>query len=228
MPISTSTIMNNPFIQFVNKGKINNFSQLKRAYRKIIMKTHPDAIGSDHLVDKLIEFSNYYEEAKTFILEANKHLTNISKFQLNHRLIFFQQLHFIESLEAPYAYKPDNYKTIIYEAKMKAANSFQNWVSRKIEVYMKANKEYEIIKAHKPDEPYLKDALKLNLMPVFHNIISYHLTGHDYYKTQIRQNIKAILHRLEQEEYISLKEYINFLINDLHNGPAIFSYSTII
>ncbi len=220
--------MANPLIQLINDGKIINLDQLRRAYRKIIMKTHPDAIGSSHLVDKLIEFSNYYEEAKEFILQSNKHFLNIQKLHINHRLLFFQQLHIIETIEAPYAYKPTNYKRITNEAKLNAAKSFQNWRNDKIEVYMRADKEYNLIKAHKPDELYMKDALKLNLMPVFHNIISYHLTGYSYYRTQIRQNIKAILHRLEQENYIALKEYIDLLINDLQNGPAVFSESIII
>jgi hypothetical protein len=215
--------MANPLLRLISEGKITTFDGLKRAYRRIVMKTHPDAVGSDRLTDKLIEFSGYYEEARQYISRFHAHMFHGPKSVINHRLAFFQQLHVIESLEAPYAIKPADYIKTMKEARLKAYHSFKNWKRDFIDVYVKANEEYELIKLHKPDEPYLRDALNLNLMPVFHNIISFHLTGNHIYKTQMRRNIAAILHRLDQEKLAALKEYISFLIADSFNGPAVFS-----
>lgn len=116
---------------------------LKRYYRKIVMKTHPDAVGSDRLVDKYVEYRNYYEEAKA------------------------------------------------------------------------------IIKKEKPRGPYRKYALLFNMSPIFHNILSYQLTGLQFYKKQLRQNFAGIMHQLEERKFDRLIEYIQFLIKDMECGPVI-------
>jgi hypothetical protein len=35
---------------------------------------------------------------------------------------------------------------------------------------------------------------------VFHNIIAYHLTGNGFYRKQVKQNLKAMLQRLEARQ----------------------------
>ncbi len=109
--------MNNPFIKLIEEGRINKLTDLRSAYRKIVMRTHPDAIGSDKLVEKFLSYSNYYEEAKAFLSKKEVHKKHE---EFNYRLLFYQQLYNIEYLEEPYSYKPKNFRKLINEAKQKA------------------------------------------------------------------------------------------------------------
>jgi curved DNA-binding protein CbpA len=207
--------MANPFIKLIREGRIKTLDDLKSAYRRIVMKTHPDALGSNELVEKYLEYSKHYEEAKSYLLATDQLHTD-------NRLKFYQQLYNIDFLEEPYAYKPKNFKKLIDEANKTAEEAFLSWKKDEIEIYKQANEEYRKIKLKYMIEPYLKDGFKRTLRPVFHNLISYHLTGQDFYKRQINQNLNALLYRLDQEGYKNLKHYIEILIDDLNKGPAIF------
>jgi hypothetical protein len=99
---------------------------------------------------------------------------------------------------------------------------FRRWGARGIDFYGKADQEFDKIKNEKPEGPYLKKALGLNLIPVFHNIIMFHLTGRMVYKKQVRQNLDAILDRLKKSHHLAMKEYIEFLVSDMEDGAALF------
>jgi hypothetical protein len=43
-----------------------------------------------------------------------------------------------------------------------------------------------------------------------------------FYRKQVNQNLKAILQRLAADECLALKEFIELLIRDMNNGPAVF------
>ena len=36
-------------------------------YHKLVIKTHPDTVGSDKLISKFIEINDHYEEAKGYL-----------------------------------------------------------------------------------------------------------------------------------------------------------------
>ena len=56
---------------------------------------------------------------------------------------------------------------------------------------------------------------------MFHNILSYQLTGLEFYQKQLKQNFAAVLFQLEQRNFHRLVEFIQFLIADMRHGPAI-------
>jgi hypothetical protein len=213
--------MDNVFIRLIHQGRIADLDGLKRAYRRLVMRTHPDAIGSTQLVQKFLEFSECYETAKTYLISrAQAQTTGELKASTSHRMEFFRRLKELEALDAPYAFHRDDRQ--ILAVKARAAEAFKSWGVREVEFYRKADRELDQIKRERPEGPYLKKALGLNLRPVFHNIIMFHLTGRVIYKKQVRQNLNAILDRLKRSGHLALKEYVQFLVADLENGAAIF------
>jgi hypothetical protein len=49
--------VNNVLIQLIVDGRIRTLEDLRATYHKLAMQTHPDAVGSDKLVRKFLEFS---------------------------------------------------------------------------------------------------------------------------------------------------------------------------
>jgi hypothetical protein len=45
----------NTFIAYIANGRIADHEQLRSVYRRLLLKTHPDAIGSDRLSHKIIQ-----------------------------------------------------------------------------------------------------------------------------------------------------------------------------
>ena len=62
--------IDNPLIHLIDKGRIRTLEELKATYHKLVMKTHPDAVGSDRLLGKYLEFSAHYEDAKRHLSEC--------------------------------------------------------------------------------------------------------------------------------------------------------------
>ena len=188
------------------------------------MKTHPDAVGSDRLVDKYIEYRNQYEAARAVIERAKETQESaIAEDSKGYRLLFYREFHSLERIDKPYAFnKYYHTRREIELTKQRAFEFFSNWRRDYVELYEQASKSYDRIKQEKPRGPYRRHALLYNLSPVFHNITSYQLTGLDFYKKQLRQNLGAIMHQLDAREFYQLAEYIRFLMEDMECGPAIY------
>jgi hypothetical protein len=208
--------MDNPLTRLIHEGKIRNLQQLKSTYRTLVMKTHPDAVGSDRLVEGYLSLSSFYEEARRFF--ENKS----SLQEQNHRLAYFQILEKLERIDKPYSFHRQQNHLAIRALQGEAWFHFRSWNEQYEQLYVAADREYDRIKSGKPSGPYMKHALAINMSPTFHNIVAYHLTGMSFYKQQVNQNLKAILQRLVVEEYPALKEFIELLIGDMDNGPAVF------
>ena len=180
--------MDNIFIRYINQGKIGSLDDLKRTYRQIVMKTHPDAVGSDRLVEQYIECRNYYEEAKAIFENIEKHPN------LDYRLQFYKEFYRLERIDKPYAFNKYYFSRKQIElSRQRAFDFFCRWQPDRIELYEQANRIYDQIKVEKPRGPYMKHALLFNLSPVFHNILSYQLTGLQFYRKQLKQNFAAVL-----------------------------------
>ena len=91
--------MDSVFMRKISEGRIRNLLQLKSAYRSLVMKTHPDAVGSDRLTDTFVRLSSEYEEAKTF-LESRAPFRQSPALPRtkNNRLAFYQALQRLQSL----------------------------------------------------------------------------------------------------------------------------------
>jgi len=206
----------NIFINCINQGKIRSLDDLKRTYRQIVMKTHPDAVGSDRLVEQYIECRASYEKAKAIFESMEK------PHDLDDRLLFYQEYYSLERSDKPYAFNKYYFSREQIElTKQRAFEHFCKWQQNRIELYEQANRMYDQIKLEKPRGPYMKHALLFNLSPVFHNILSYQLTGLQFYRKQLKQNFAAVLFQLEQRKFHKLVEFVQFLIADMEHGPAI-------
>ncbi len=214
------------FMRKISEGRIRNLQQLKNAYRSLVMKTHPDAVGSDRLTDMFVRLSSDYEEAKAF-LEARVPLGQSPALPIakNSRLAYYQALQKLQSLDSPFSFNKSDNVGAITEAKDRAWEHFRKWNGTHDGLYWQAQHEYERLKAEKPSGPYLKHALALNVSPVFHNIIAYHLTGIGFYRKQVKQNLNAILERLVDGGYSSLRDFLLLLIQDMEAGAAVFGGS---
>ena len=102
-----------------------------------------------------------------------------------------------------------------------ATDEISAWNEELATLYGRADKEYLRIKTEKPMGPYLKHALALNVRPLVHNIIAYHLTGRELYAKQAKQNLSGIMHRLTENGCVALREFLTLLLDDLKNGPAV-------
>lgn len=214
--------MGNALIQLIRSGKLRSFEDLKSAYHKVMMKTHPDAVGSDKYLHRYLKLSAEYEEARAYLAKyqgAGGDLDHqISK---NHRFTFFQQLRLVESLEMPYAFHPEENLEKLLIAKKTAQDELQSWKKELAGLYSRADKEYVRIKAEKPMGPYLKHALALNVRPLVHNLIAFHLTGQDLYAKQAKQNLSGLMHQLTVNGCNALREFLSFLLDDMRNGAAV-------
>jgi len=212
----------NPFIRLIEEGRITCLEDLRRSYRKIVMRTHPDASG-DSTALEFVTFSHFYEEAKGLLLNTASTTAEASEdLTANPRLQFYQRLQRIESLDMPYQFRRKEHHAEIRALRMDAADLFGAWKAAQTRLYETAERQQRQIWTDKPSGPYMKHALALNIRPVLHNVISFHLTGRPVYKRQARQNIRAIMTRLEEEGYSAFKEYLSLLIKDMENGPALF------
>jgi hypothetical protein len=140
----------------------------------------------------------------------------------SHRLAYFQTIYKLEMIDEPYSFHRNENKDVIAKAKEAAYLHFSKWKGECKEEYLQAEKEYDEIKAEKPRGPYMKEALALNVSPIFHNIIAYHLTGVGFYRAQVKQNLSAVMQHLGRRKLFSLRDYILMLIHDMENGPAAF------
>jgi curved DNA-binding protein CbpA len=215
--------MENIFIKYMREGRIRSLDELKSAYHRLVMKTHPDAVGSDDLVEKYIAYSNYYEEAKAVFSRAGIDLLPAGGEPApDYRLLFYKEFYKLERIDKPYAFNKYYFTRVEIElTKRRASEYFAKWKIESIELYEQAQKLYDEIKAEKPRGPYMKYAMLFNLSPVFHNITSYQMTGLQFYKKQLKQNLSAIFAKLEERRMQRLIEFIRFLIADMENGPAI-------
>ena len=113
--------MNNPLVQLIADGRIRTLADLKATYHKLVMQTHPDAVGSDKLISKFIEINDHYEEAKGHLTRSADNAELLPE-GINHRLEFYKQLHAIETLEMPYAFRLDDNQESISSAKALAVS----------------------------------------------------------------------------------------------------------
>jgi hypothetical protein len=221
-----NAIMDSLFMRKISEGRIRNLLQLKSAYRSLVMKTHPDAVGSDRLTDTFVRLSSEYEDAKAF-LESRAPFRQSPALPRtkNNRLAFYQVLQRLQSLDSPYSFNRSDHLAAITESKHRAWEYFWEWDGAHGRLYRQAQHEYDRLKAEKPSGPYLQHALALNVSPVFHNIITYHLTGIGFYKRQVKQNLSAILQRLLDGGYSALRDFLLLLIQDMDAGAAVFGSS---
>ena len=216
--------MENIFVKYIREGRIRNLDELKSAYRRIVMKTHPDAVGSDDLVEKYIQYSGFYEEAKSIFARAGIEPAVINaEDRTDYRLLFYREFYKLERLDKPYAFNKYYFTQAEIEAsRLRSFEYFSKWKSESVELYSEAQRQYDRIKAEKPRGPYMKYAMLFNLSPVLHNILSYQMTGLLFYKKQLKQNLSAVFSKLEERSMQSLLDFIQLLIRDMENGPAIF------
>ena len=214
--------VNNALIQLIVDGRIRTLEDLRATYHKLAMQTHPDAVGSDKLVRKFLEFSDQYEEAKAYLAQSIKdHGLSSEASITNYRLEFYKQLHLIESLEMPYAFHSDENQESIRVAKQMAISALSQWKPAVVDLYVKADSDHLSIKREKPRGPYLKHALALNIRPIIHNIVAFHLTGQEVYARQSQQNLNAIMQKLADQGWNALYGLLTFMIEDLKNGAAV-------
>ncbi len=216
----------NPFIRLIRQGRIKSLQQLRNTYRTLVMKTHPDTVGSNRLIDRYLSFGSYYEEAKSALENPDAFLTRTpGAVAPSHRLAYYQTLHKLERIDKPYSFHRSQNLKVIHELKAGAYSHFVTWKGEYRGLYSDSDRDYDRLKAEKPSGPYMKHALAVNVSPVFHNIVNYHLTGMLFYKTQLKQNLMAVLQRLTDHECHALREFIELLIHDMDNGPAVFGES---
>lgn len=215
----------NPFIKLIQDGRIHDLEGLKSSYRKIVMRTHPDAVSSLRLTDQFVRFSDFYEEAKLYLAHSTKGEVRVPFVSSNQRLKFYQMMEKLEVMDVPYAFHRKDNEAQIHAMRSVAEDLFREWNPKYARLHAAANEQHQQIWTQKPSGPYLKHALALNVRPVLHNIVNFHLTGRDLYRKQARQNIKAIMSKLTEEGYIAFKDYLRLLILDMENGAAVFQES---
>jgi hypothetical protein len=214
--------MDNPFLKLIESARVTSPDELRAAYHSLVMKTHPDAVGSPRLLSRFLKLGEQYEEAKGILggRAAGGNPAAVPE-PINHRVEFYRALGTIESLEAPYAFHPEDNAEAIRRARDSALRSLASWNPSIVELYRRADGEHHALKLEKPRGPYMRHALALNLRPVFHNVSTFHLTGRDVYARQSRQNKDGILHQLRTSGRGDLCRFLEFLYADMENGPAV-------
>ena len=213
----------NDFIRLIQSGRLSSLEELRSIYHRVIMKTHPDAAGSDKYLELHLRLRADYEEARVYLAETQRARGDSdTRVFRNHRLAFFRQLRLIESLELPYMFHKGEMLGELRAAKEAARNELECWKKEWVDLYASADGEYARIKAERPEGPYLKHALALNIRPLLHNLISFHLTGREVYARQARQNLSGIMHQLTENRCPALCKFLTFLLDDMKSGSAVW------
>ena len=214
--------MGNLLVELIQAGRIRTLDDLKSAYHSVVMKTHPDAAGSDRYLESYLRLSDCYAEARELLAHQQDPAPGPTEVpSVNHRLAFFQQLHVIESFEMPYAFHPEEHAAELALARAKAREALMGWRRDLAEIYPAADAEYVKLKTEKPMGPYLRYALALNVRPLVHDLVLYHLSAREVYARQARQNIGGIMHQLERKGCPALRELLSLLLSDMASGPAV-------
>jgi hypothetical protein len=223
MTIPKNATAQNPFIQLIQSGRIKTLDELKHSYRRIVMRTHPDALGSVDEGRRFVQFSIFYEEAKGQLLHASDRGSESHyNAPVNRRLRFFQELQKLESIDTPYSSHRKENEELLNALRRTANGKFNEWKLGNDSLQDLADGRYARMKVDKPMGPYLIHALAQTLRPVIHNVISFHLTGRDIYRKQARQNSHAIIVQLEKEGFLEFRDYVAELIADQEKGAAVF------
>jgi curved DNA-binding protein CbpA len=217
--------MINIFIELINSGKITSLEGLKKVFRKLAKKTHPDSVGSNLLAEKFIKLKNDFEEAKR-ILNFKTSADKESKVDAveNFRYLFFLDLQELYMLESSFFWEKKYSQEKLILINKSVFDHFKEWKKDLIPLHVSAFKEYDIIRNEKHKNiisNLRKPSIYMNLRPVFFNLFKYHITGLLFYKKQLR-NFMKVMTRLEENNFIELKKYLMTLIQDMENGPALF------
>ncbi|HUX21479.1 MAG TPA: hypothetical protein VMW69_09575 [Spirochaetia bacterium] len=214
--------MRKTLVELVREGKLQSVSDLKRIYHRLLLKTHPDAIGSDIRVGSYLEILRQYEEAVSYLAQTDRAgVLERNPIEANHRLEFFRQWDIIESLEPPYAFLRKEHRVPLEAAKRTAQSELAAWKPEWKVLYRAADAESVRMKQGIPLGPYAKHAVGLNVRPLVHNIVYFHLTGRAIYERQARQNFAAIMYRLDAEGFPALREFLTRLAEDMETGSAV-------
>ena len=209
-------------MQLITDGRIGSLADLRSTYHKLVMQTHPDAVGSDKLVKKFIDLNDYYQEAKTFLAQSTQEQNpSADADSANHRLAFYKELFRIESVEMPCGIHPEENHQRTETARQRVIGELSAWRPDLVELYQQADAEHSRIKREKPSGPYMKHAMALNIRPLIHNVLAYQLTGREVYAKQSRQNLNAIMQKLAERGCKALHGFITFMIEDLKNTAAV-------
>jgi hypothetical protein len=213
----------NDFIRLIRSGRLRSFEELRSLYHRVIMKTHPDAAGSDKYLEMHLRLGTEYEEARSYLAETLRAGDGSADTTTrNHRLAFFRQLRLVEAMEMPYAFHRGERLAQLRAAKQAAMSELASWRADLGELYEKADREYAGIKAEKPRGPYLRHALALNIRPLVHNLVSFHITGRELYAKQARQNLSGIMHQLTENGSHALCRFLSILLEDMKAGAAVW------
>ncbi|MBI4976718.1 MAG: hypothetical protein HZC28_04510 [Spirochaetes bacterium] len=218
--------MENIFTPLIDSGRITDIAGLKKAYRRIALKTHPDRAGSDRYVEDFIRLKDSFREAEEYLQQKHEKPAAVSKIEPepDHRFLFYVALKKIDALESPYYLDKDMLEAELAEANADALRHFAAWKGR-TDLFEKAMREYGQLKTEKRQNTLAqlrKPLLYQNIKPVLFNIIYYHITASGYYRMQTKRIIAPVLRLLEQREMHALKEYMELLFADLGNDPAVF------
>ena len=139
--------MVNPLTKLISDGKIETLDQLKSTYRTLVMKTHPDAVGSNKYVEGYLSLSSYYEEAKQVLTSRNGPDRGGKAVPRNHRLAYYQVLQRLELIDKPYSFHRQQNAKVIQALKAEARFHFGIWNARYEKLYADAEREYDRIKS---------------------------------------------------------------------------------
>ena len=210
----------NPFIPLIQNGSIRTQAELRRTYRTLTIRTHPDAAGSTRLVGVHIRLTDHFREARKLLQEMAVTCSPDAPARDAPRLSFFRNLECIERLELPYAFHERDNQDGVLRARHAAEGAMAEWRPDLVPLYREAASGLTAIKRSRPAGPYLKKALGLNIRPLLHNLIFFHLTGQNLYRRQARQNLGGILDHLTREGYPAVRQFLELLVADMEDGPA--------
>jgi len=175
--------MTKTLIDLIDEGKIKTLDDLKSAYHKIVMKTHPDAVGSEKLLAQYLSFTDQYEEAKGHLLNSQFTEKRVEEYKsISHKIKFFVNLGFTEAIEKlkAYEYSVDDEKMLL--AKKQAEEILKKWREDQL---VPENEDSPIIMV----EPALPK-----------NVIAFRVIKDNLYLIRAHKDQRLTLHKLAEKQ----------------------------
>jgi hypothetical protein len=238
-----STLMpekTNAFLDLIGAGRIKTVSGLKSAFRTAAKKTHPDSsspgdpsslngpskperdLKGAESSEAFIRLRRDYEEALA-CLEANRGGTSSpggaedgeKPRKADPRSSFYSCLYTMERASPPFWFSRDDPMKRYGLAWDALAESLRAWKPEFAELVPGARREYDAFIVVRYDKTEL-----FSLRNIFFNIVSYHLSGTEYYRKRAETGLRSILALLRMSGSRDLEAFYAFLASDLKNGPA--------
>ncbi len=214
----------NIFCDPIHNGKISSPAQLKRCFRVLAVKVHPDTSANRDGNDRFIKLEEDYREAQAFLSQPGAklraaHMSNdafavskpsrktASREQIYGDFFELEASNFPINLPPERRSKPYKERIISFNEEIAHLNVLGGKSFLDVECEL-----YELREDWKLFDP---------IKNIFYNIVSWHIEPRDFTKQRIIEDFAKVELPLRETGRSATLHFLSWLIGDLENGSSL-------